>query len=62
MQKMPKNGQKQQKLQKKSVKMKIDPYSSPKMLKITSDGKEQAENTHKQPDLVGWVKITQKME
>ena len=33
--------------------MKIDPNSSPMMLKITTDGKEQAEKTHKQPDLVG---------
>ena len=37
----------------KTVKVKIDPYLSPMMLMIISDGKEWAENTQKQPDLVG---------
>ena len=38
------------------------PKFIPYDVKITADGKEQVEKTHKQPELVGWVKITQKME
>ena len=48
---MPKNNQKSK--APKTVKIKIDPYLSPMMLMIISDGKEWAENTRKQPDLVG---------
>ena len=44
--KIPKNAQKQlKKPNPKTVKMKIEPYLSPMMLMIISDGKEWAENT-----------------
>ena len=36
--------------------MKIDPYIFPMMSIIISDGKEHAENTGKQPDLMGLSK------
>ena len=42
--------------------MKIDPYLSPLMLMIISDGKEWAQNTRKQPDLVGLSENMQKWE
>ena len=40
--------------------LKIDPYSSPMTLMIISDGKEQALNMQKQPDLMGLSENMQK--
>ena len=46
----------------KIVQLKLDPYSSPMMLMIISDGKERALNMQKQPDLVGLSENMQKWE
>ena len=56
---MTKNCQKlDKKLKPKKIRMKIDPYLSPKMLIIVSVGKEQAENSK---IWWGWVKEGEKM-